>query len=142
MDRRRLDSLLSEIRAAREQTLKALVDMTEEEFTCPTPLQRWDDARRLLLRFGDHMREHANQVAGARDAVDRGWTMPQRMLAEGELAWGKLLGTTVGLSDADIVLKPPDGGWSVQEVLEHVLKVEKLYLESILKARESGPAGK
>ena len=138
VDREKLDQLLAEIRASRDATLAALVDMTEEEFAFPTTMERWDDARRVLLRFGDHMREHANQVVGARDAVGRGWTMPQRMLAEAELAWGKLLGATVGLTDEDIALKPPDGGWSVLEVLEHVLKVERLYLATIREARERG----
>jgi uncharacterized damage-inducible protein DinB len=52
------------------------------------------------------------------------------------LAWGKLLGATVGLTDEDITLKPPDGGWSVMEVLEHILKVERLYLGAIRDARE------
>jgi uncharacterized damage-inducible protein DinB len=64
--------------------------------------------------------------------------MPQRILAEAELAWGKLLGATVGLTDEDMALKPPEGGWSVLEVLEHVLKVERLYLATIREARERG----
>jgi len=138
MSREKLDQLLSDIRAVREQALIELVDMAEEEFACRTTMERWDDARRVLLRFGDHMREHANQILGARASVGRGHTMPQRMLAEAELAWGKLLGATIGLTDDDISKTPPDGGWSVQEVLEHVHRVEQLYLDTIREARRAG----
>lgn len=137
MDRTRLDGLLADIRSAREQTLAELTEMAEGEFACPTPMQRWDDARRVLLRFGDHMREHANQVTGARAAVGWAPTMPQRMLAEAELAWGKLLGATIGLTDDAAAAVPPDGGWSVEQVLEHVLKVEGLYLDAIRQARQA-----
>jgi len=135
MSRDRLDALLAEIRTVREQTLAELVDLTEEEFGLPTDMTRWDDVRRVLLRFGDHMREHATQVAGTRAAVGRGPTMPQRMLAEAELAWGKLLAATVGLSDDDLTVSPPNGGWSVQQVLEHVLASERGYLDAIRRAR-------
>jgi hypothetical protein len=137
MERTRLDGLLAGIRSAREQTLAELTEMTEEEFAHPTPMQRWDDARRVLLRFGDHMREHANQVVGARAAIGQAPTMPQRMLAEAELAWGKLLGATIGLTDEAAATAPPDGGWSVEQVLEHMLKVEGLYLDAIRQARQA-----
>lgn len=135
MTRDALDGLLAQIRAEREQTLAALSDVTEEEFALPTDMQRWTDVRRVLLRFGDHMREHANQVEGAREAIGRGPSMPQRMLAEGEFAWGKLLASTVGLTDEDFDLQPPDGGWSVRQVLEHVLASERNYREAIRAAR-------
>jgi hypothetical protein len=127
--------LLGDIREARERTLSELADMAEQEFERPTSMERWDDARRVLLRFGDHMREHANQAVAARANTGHGPTMPQRMLMEAELAWGKLLGATVGLDDDAIRKTPPDGGWSVEQVLEHVLRVERLYLDAIAEAR-------
>ena len=135
MTRAALDDLLAQITSEREQTLAALTDLTDEEFALATDLQRWTDVRRVLLRFGDHMREHANQVEGARAAVGRGPTMPQRMLSEGEHAWGKLLAAAVGLSDEDIDRQPPDGGWSVRQVLEHILASERNYREAIRAAR-------
>ena len=135
MSREILDGLLAEIRTRREETLKELVDVTEEEFAYPTDVVRWTELRRVLLRFGDHMREHANQVEGARASIGRAPTMPLRMLAEAELSWGKLLGATAGLTDADLAAAPPDGGWSVQQVLEHIIKTEQLYLETIRAAR-------
>lgn len=137
MSREALDGLLAQIRAERERTLEALADVTEQEFAIQTDMVRWDDVRRVLLRFGDHMREHANQVQGAREAIGRAPTMPQRMLAESELAWGKLLAATFDLSDEDMRTQPPDGAWSIQQVLEHILASEKNYREAIQKARST-----
>lgn len=134
-----LDRILAELRAAREQTLAALSDLTEADFATPTDLPRWTDIRRTLLRFGDHMREHANQVEGCRASIDRLPTMPQRMLQEGEYAWGKLLASLVGLTDTDLDTRPPDGGWTMRQVLQHTLESERLYLEKIEAARQSKP---
>ena len=142
MKRERLGALLADIRALHEQALAELSDLTEAEFDCPTSLERWDDIRRVLLRFGDHVREHATQVEAARAAIGRVPTTPQRMLAEAEIAWGKLLASTVGLVDDDITLPHPDGGWSVMEVLEHVLRSERRYLQAIRQARtDRAPTG-
>ncbi len=135
MSRERLDGLCAQIRALREQTLAELVDLTEAEFAYPTDMQRWDDVRRVLLRLGDHMREHANQIEGTRVAIGRAPTMPQRMLAEAEVTWGKLLAAAVGLTDDDLDVKPPDGGWSVAEVLHHLIGTEERYLKAIRDAR-------
>ena len=43
MSRAEIDALLAEIRAAREDTLAALVDMVEAEFALPTDMTRWDE---------------------------------------------------------------------------------------------------
>ena len=135
MTRQKIDELLGQIRAARQETLVTLSDASEADFAIPTDLHRWDDLRRVLLRFGEHMREHTNQLEDARQKTDTGPTMPQRMLAEAERAWGQLLAATVGLSDASATQQPDDGGWSAMHVLEHMLEVEKTYLAAAQRAR-------
>jgi hypothetical protein len=125
MQREKLDALLAQIRATREETLHTLQDVTEAEFGLRTDLQRWDDLRRVLLRFADHMREHSNQLEDARQKTGTGPTMPQRMLAEAERAWGQLLAATVGLDDESASRRPDDGGWSALQVLEHIAEVEQ-----------------
>ncbi len=128
-NRTELTTLLAEIRQAREETLTTLADVTEADFNIPTPLNRWDSLRRVLLRFGEHLREHASQLEGIRAAIGKSPTPPQRMLAEAELAWGKLLATTVNLTDSDLDTVPADGGWTVREALQHMAAVEQSYLE-------------
>ena len=46
-----------------------------------------------------------------------------------------LLGVTVGLNDEAAADQPPDGGWSVVQVLEHVLKTEENYLNAVRAAK-------
>jgi hypothetical protein len=134
MERQKINELLARIRATREQTLTTLNDVTEADFTVPTDLKRWDDLRRLLLRFGEHMREHSNQLEDARQKSGTGPTMPQRMLAEAERAWGQLLAATVGLNDESANRQPDDGGWPAMRVLEHILEVEEDYLAAAQRA--------
>ncbi len=135
-DRKELDQLLDDIRQTRERVLSTLIHVTEDDFSLPTDMERWTDVRRVLLRFGDHMREHANQIEGTREQNSHLLTMPQRMLAEAEAAWGKLLASTVGLGDEDIDTVPLAGGWTVRQVLEHVLRSENLYFEAVIRALE------
>lgn len=135
MSRVKLDAMLAEIRATREATLQELVDVAESEFLYPTDMVRWTEIRRILLRFGDHMQEHTTQIEGVRADIERDPTMAQRMLGRAEIAWGRLLSSTVGLTDEDLDVTPPDGGWSVWQVLEHLLEGEQGYLESIRKSR-------
>ena len=137
MCRAELDSLLAEIRTLRELMLTELVNTTEAEFDQPTDMPRWTEVRRVLLRFGDHMREHANQLEGARASTGRSETMSQRILAEAEYAWGKLLASTVGLTDDDLGVPPPGGGWSVREVLQHLAASERGYLDVVRTARRA-----
>jgi len=128
-NRHEIAALLAEIRQAREETLTELADVTEADFDVPTPLARWDSLRRILLRVGEHMREHASQMEGIRAGIGRAPTPPERMLAEAELVWGKLLAATVNLTDDDLDTTPADGGWTVREALQHMATVEKSYLE-------------
>lgn len=134
MQRPQIDTLLTQIRAVRQETLTTLQDVTEADFAIPTDLKRWDDLRRVLLRFGEHMREHTNQLEDARQKTGTGPTMPQRMLAEAERAWGQLLAATVGLDDERASQQPADGGWSALRVLEHMLEVEQNYLTAAQRA--------
>ena len=134
MHRQKLEEILTQIRTVRQETLTTLHDVTEADFAIPTDLKRWDDLRRVLLRFGEHMREHTNQLEDARQKTGTGPTMPQRMLAEAERAWGQLLAATVGLDDEGARQQPADGGWSAMRVLEHMVEVEQNYLAAAQRA--------
>lgn len=135
MSRDQLDQIMRDLRDQREHVLVALNDLTEDDFATPTDMVRWTEVRRVLLRLGDHMREHSTQLAGIRAAIDRPPTMPQRILAEAEHAWGVLRAALVGLTDADLDRQPPDG-WTLRETLAHIAESERAYLAAILRALE------
>ncbi|MEZ4833739.1 MAG: DinB family protein [Caldilineaceae bacterium] len=136
MSRDNLNTLLAEIRQVREESLDLCADLTEDDFAQPTEMHRWDDVRRVFLRFGDHMREHASQIEGIRADLGRSPTPPQRMLAEAELTWGKLLAATTNLSDEDLDAVPPSGGWTVRQALEHLAQGERNYQAALRRAKE------
>lgn len=132
MSRTELKAKLDEIRAVREQALTELQDLPDADTAVATEgLRLWSTVSVALLRFGDHMREHANQVSGARQGVEAHPSDVQRKLAEAERAWGHLLAATVGLTDQDLDRSPGDGEWSVRETLDHILAAETRYLEGI-----------
>ena len=137
MSRIQMDALLAEIRAARQSSLNYLTGVPESDFPLPTDLPRWDEVRRVLLRLGEHMREHANQLEGARSDLGRHRTMPQRMLSEAELSYGKLLAATVGLDDANLDADPGSEQWSIRTVLEHILDTERRYLQAVQDAHDA-----
>ncbi len=144
MSREGCERLLAEIHAARVRTLNKLADVSETEFGLPTTMRpwKWDTLLRLLLQFGDHMREHATHIEGARAAFGRPPTQPQRILAEAEIARGALLAATVGLTDEDLDAAPSDGGWTVRRILEHIRNSEQDYLEAIRLARAAQPVAR
>lgn len=132
--------LLASIRTTREEVLRELADLSEEEFKGPTATERRAQVQKLLLRFGDHMREHANQIMSTRFALQGTPKSTALALREAELAWGALLGALVNLSDEDLRRRPPDGNWSIEEILQHILASERRSLEAIRAARR--PVGK
>ncbi len=128
-------AMLAELRKEREATLTAVSAISREELRYATGHERWSSARRVMLRFADHLREHALQIRLLRERTQTMPTEPQMMLALAEQAWGDVLAATIGLSDDDLDRSPAPGQWSVRQVLEHMIKVERDYRDTIAKAR-------
>jgi len=129
--------LLAEIAAARAETMAQLTQLAREELRFKTDNWRWNTVRRVLLRFGDHMREHTTQLVAAREAIGAAHTMPQRILARGQEAYGEFLGSVVGLTDDALDQAPAPGEWTIRQVLEHLRDTEKWYLARIMEARQT-----
>ena len=126
--------MLDELRREREATLAAITDISREELRYSTGHERLSSARRVMLRFGDHLREHALQVRLVRKGTQRLPTEPQEMLALAEQAWGDVLASCVGLTDDDLDHVPAPGQWSARQVFEHMIKSEAAYHKMIEKA--------
>lgn len=129
-----IKKLLDEIAAARAETIAQLAALGKAEMRYKTDNTRWNTVRRVLLRFGDHMREHTTQLIAAREDIGAAPTMPQRILAQGQQAYGYFLGSVIGLTDEDLDQVPAEGEWTIRQVLEHLLQTEKWYLARIQEA--------
>ncbi len=142
-ERHQVREIVQSIAQARQQVLEELTDLSRDVLETPTDAVRWSEVRRVLLRFGDHPREHAVQIVAAREAIGAAPTMPQRILAKGQEGYGELLASLVGLRDADLDVSPGPGEWTVRQVLAHVLQSERSYLATIRRAlgdEESPPS--
>jgi uncharacterized damage-inducible protein DinB len=129
--------LLEELAAARAETIAALTALEDEALRFKTDQWRWNTVRRVLLRFGDHPREHTTQLVAAREAIGAAHTMPQRMLARAQEAYGEFLGAVIGLQDDDLDKAPAAGEWTIRQILEHLLEGEKGYLGHIRRALQT-----
>jgi hypothetical protein len=127
---------MARMAAIQDRVLKELADLPREEMRYRTDNWRWNTVRRVMLRFGDHVREHTTQLVAAREAIGADQTMPQRMLAQAMLAYGYFWGAMVGLKDEDLDKVPEPGEWSPRQVLDHLLEGQQGYLDWILQARE------
>lgn len=128
---------LDQIDAIQRQVVEELGDLERSELRYAVENQRWNTLRRVMLRFGDHLREHTTQLVAAREATGATQTMPQRMLARAQEAYGALLGAMVGLRDEHLDEAPEEGEWSPRQVLEHVIATQHRYLELVRRAREA-----
>jgi len=126
---RQLDAVQAEI-------LSELEGLEQHELKYATDHWRWNTLRRVLLRFGDHVREHTTQLVAARKDIGAAQTMPQRMLAQAQASYGGLLGALVGLEDASLDLVPEPGEWTPRQTVEHIITIQGDYLEMIRRARE------
>jgi hypothetical protein len=134
MSTKNVQAMLDELRSEREATLAAVTAIPREELRYSTGHSRWSSARRVMLRFGDHLREHALQVRNVRRLNDDQLTEPQMMLALAEQAWGDVLASVIGLTDEELDHVPGPGQWSVRQVFEHMIKSERAYRQMIEKA--------
>jgi uncharacterized protein YukE len=128
---------LAQMAAVQAQVLDALAGLPREEFRYETEQWRWNTVRRVLLRLGDHLREHTTQLVEAREAAAGPPTMTQRILAQAMEAYGYWLGAMVGLSDEDLDQAPAPGEWTPRQVLEHMISSQSGYLDTIQRAREA-----
>lgn len=135
MANEKVQALLDELRRERAATLAAYTDITREELRYATGHERWSSARRVMLQFSNHLREHALQVRLVRKGLQCQPTEPQDMLALGEQAWGDVLASCLGLTDDDLDRAPAPSQWSVRQVLEHLIKSEKGYRNMIARTQ-------
>ena len=127
---------LAEMAALQEQILEELSDLQQEDFMLSTGQKRWNSVRRVMLRFGDHLREHTTQLIAAREDIGSKQTMPQRMLAQFQEAYGRWRGAMIGLTDEDLDKVPAEGEWTPRQILDHL--AGSRYLQTIRTALENG----
>jgi uncharacterized damage-inducible protein DinB len=76
----------------------------------------------LLTHNIEHERMHTGQIVGVRDAMKRlQQDKKYRLLAELYVARAMLVASLIDLEDNDIDQAPIEGGWTIREIVEHVI---------------------
>jgi uncharacterized damage-inducible protein DinB len=119
------------------EMIDELSNLAREELRYATTNARANTLRRVLLRFGEHMREHTTQLVAAREDIGAAPTMPQRMLARAQESYGEMLAAMVGLSDDALDTVPEPGEWTPRQILEHIMQIQTVYLNLVREARQS-----
>ena len=136
MSEQSVSEYLARMEAIQKEIVAALSDLTPVEMRYETEGNR-PPLGRMMLRFAEHLEEHTTQLEGAREDAGALQTMPQRMLARAQEAYGGFLGAMVGLRDEDLDKIPEPGEWSPRQVLEHLISVHERYFEVVRRAREA-----
>jgi len=111
-----------------------LAQLTEEDLAKPTPHEWAPTVREFLTAAAEHKRDHAQQIAAKRKALDLERTAAQKILADVVAAQGELDGALVGLADEDLETVPEGQTWSIGQALEHVAGTDGWFLSEIEKA--------
>jgi uncharacterized damage-inducible protein DinB len=92
---------------------------------CAHGCARGGTARDLLVHNIFHEKQHTGQVWSVRDQLRLlpGWGSQDlpTLLADYYTSRAQLIAALFGLADDQLDAKPPDGGWSVRETIDHVL---------------------
>jgi uncharacterized damage-inducible protein DinB len=135
-------STLRQLREKRRKHERDLLPVTDAQMYLPTTFT-WEtmmtggegkttgaSVRDILLRRPDHLEEHLIQIEGLlRDHLGVNRTHAHLIWARNQVARGDLHASLVGLSDDDLDDRTglPDGEWSLRQILEHLIVVERYY---------------
>jgi len=120
-------AMIKRLQDSFNETLHALYDVPAAALQqpCAHGCARGGTARDLLVHNIFHEKQHTGQVWSVRDQLRLlpGWgnqDLPT-LLADYYTSRAQLIAALFGLADDQLDAKPPDGGWSIRETIDHVL---------------------
>ena len=113
---------------SRREALAKLKDLDASRFA---DITGWRDGRVefrfLLYRLAEADDERRVILAGRLRELDWSPSAAQRILAQSFETRGEFLASLTGLPDDRLDIEPEPGEWSVRQILDHCLNVEKRY---------------
>jgi uncharacterized damage-inducible protein DinB len=142
---------IRQLQHAFNDTLDVLYDLPQEYLQQPSGHQcaRGGSTRDLLVHNIFHEKQHTGQVWSIRDQLRllQGWGHADlyQLLVEYYLARAQLIASLFGLTDEQLDARPPGGGWSVRQTIDHVLAADRSSIgalrEESRRGAEATPAG-
>ena len=128
-----LEQLLTRMRKVREETLRLLEDMDEEELLVPCNVR--GNIRQVIELLVWHERDHYGQMLKNRRDTRVGHKSINLLMSDLMAARGMVEGMMLGLTSEQLDMVPKEGEWSIRQVAEHLMEAEKNIRQQILDKR-------
>ena len=128
-----LEELLTRMRKVREETLKSLEDLGEDELLLPCTER--GNIRQVIELLIWHERDHYGQLYKNRRDTKVGHKSINLLMSELMAARGMVEGMMLGLTSEELDMAPKEGEWSIRQVAEHLMETEKRFGQRILEKR-------
>jgi hypothetical protein len=143
----RVRSIIQQLQASFNETLDVLYDLPEDylQQACGHSCARGGSARDLLVHNIFHEKQHTGQVWNIRDELRllQGWdnTSLYPLLVDYYLSRAQLVSSLFGLTDEQLDVIPPEGGWSVRQTIEHAQGSERRSINALRDEYEASTRG-
>ena len=119
-----VQSLVRRLESSMKQSFDKIQPIPDQylDQPCRHGCARGGNVWNLLTHNIEHERMHTGQIIGLRDNLNRlQQDKISRLLADLYISRATLIASLLGLEDADLEKTPEDGGWSIRQIVEHVL---------------------
>jgi len=128
-----LEQLLARMRNVREETLRLLEDLEEDELL--VPCNRFGNIRQVIELLIWHERDHYGQIRKNRGHTAVGTKSINLLMSDLMAARGMVEGMMLGLTSEELDMVPAEGEWSIRRVTEHLMEAETRFRQQILEKR-------
>jgi len=128
-----LEELLIRMRKVREETLKSLEDLEEDELLVPCTER--GNIRQIIELLIWHERDHYGQIRKNRRDTKAGHKSINLLMSDLTAARGMVEGMMLGLTSQELDMVPKEGEWSIRQVAEHLMEAERRLRQRILEKR-------
>ena len=124
-------------------TIDTLLALSDDELAMPSShaCAQGKDLWTLITNDIDHEKIHIGQVLEGRYEARITQTPTQRLIAEWLAERARLVGSLVGLTDAQFNSETAPGQWTYRVIAKHVLTLEQHSLETLANDRAARAGG-
>jgi hypothetical protein len=137
------EAAIAKLRTERDETLRTLLGISEEDCRLPAKWAGTDRSVNFLLRhLTSHQLDHLQHLQKLLRGREHSLTEPQILLMKAHALQGELEALLLSLSDEDFTKEGPnEGDWSAQRLAEHLAEIERGYREEMRTSIEKAHAG-
>jgi hypothetical protein len=136
------EAAISKLRAERDETLRTLLGISEEDCRLPAKWAGTDRSVNFLLRhLTSHQLDHLQHLQKLLRGRHHSLTEPQILLMKAHALQGEMEALLLSLSDEEFTQEGPnEGDWSAQQLTEHLGQIERGYREEMRASIEKAHA--